>query len=186
MEKTFSDKSTARIIGALFLVATVAYGFGSAVITDMPVVGALLEFVDVIAVIAIGVLFYPILKSYSVPIARTYLGTRIFEAVLLSVSIVSLLFVSVLWYDRSFQIAMLFLGLGSLPFVHLLYRTKLIPRSISVLGFIGYTALVLWALLELAGYATGFTLFVPGALFEIIFPIWLIVKGLNSHKHQHS
>lgn len=183
MEKAFSDKNVARIIGALFLVATIAYGSGSAAITDAPVIGALLEFVDVIAVVGIGVLFFPILKRYSVLVARTYLGTRMLEGTLLLVSIVSIFFVGALWYDRAFQIAMLFLGLGSLPFVYVLYQSKLIPRAISVIGFIGYVALLLWSLLELAGYATGFTLFIPGALFEIIFPVWLIAKGFSEPRN---
>lgn len=180
MEKITSYRRTAVAIGVLFLIATIAYGSGSAVVTNRPLVGSFLEFVDVVAVIGIGVLFFSILKRYSTPIAWTYLATRILEAVLLSVSIAGIFLGSTLLYDRAFQLAMLILGLGSLPFVYLLFWSKLIPRVISSLGFIGYAALLLWALLELSGYATGFVLFAPGALFEILFPIWLIIKGFNS------
>lgn len=179
MEKITSCRRTAVAIGVLFLVATIAYGSGYAMVTNRPIVGSFLEFVDVIAVIGIGALFFSILKRYSTPIAWMYLATRILEAALLSVSIASIFFASALLYERAFEIAMLILGLGSLPFVYLLYRSRLIPQAISVLGFIGYAALLLWALLELSGYTTGFVLFAPGALFEILFPIWLIVKGFN-------
>lgn len=188
-EKVNSNKKTAIIVGVLFIVATITYASGSAMIEPFLgnsggiatplVIGSLLEFIDVIAVIIIGVLLFPILKNYSILIAWTYLGTRILEAAFLSVSIASIFLTTALWYERAFQIAFLVLGLGSLPFVYLLYKSKLIPRSISVIGFIGYIALLVWSVLEVSGYTTGMFLFIPGALFEIIFPIWLIVKGFN-------
>jgi len=169
----------ARTIGALFLIATIAYASGSALLPAQPIPGALLEFVDAIAVVAIGVLFFPMLQTFSPPVARTYLGARILEAILLSVSIASVFWGSAVWHDRAFQIAMLCLGAGSLPFMHVLYRTRLIPRSLSILGFIGYAALLLWALVALAGHDAGIALFGPGAVFEIAFPLWLIVKTMR-------
>lgn len=188
-EKVNSNKNTARIVGVLFIVATIAYASGSAMIEPLLgnsggiaislIIGSLLEFIDVIAVIGIGVLLFPILKNYSIPIAWIYLGTRIFEAAFLLVSIASIFLATALWYEHAFQIAMLGLGLGSLPFCYLLYQSKLIPRSISVVGFIGYISLTAYALLEIFGTSAGVILFIPGALFEIIFPIWLIVKGFN-------
>jgi hypothetical protein len=36
------------------------------------------------------------------------------------------------------------------------------------------------ALLEIFGTSTGLILFLPGALFEIVFPIWLMVRGFDS------
>jgi hypothetical protein len=80
----------------------------------------------------------------------------------------------------AFQIAMIALGLGSIPFCYLLYRTRLIPRALSVLGLIGYAALLIGGLLELFGLNLYMIQFAPGALFELVFPIWLIVKGFNS------
>jgi len=188
-EKMNSNKNTARIVGVLFIVATIAYASGSAMMepllgssngfTNKIFVGSFLEFIDVIAVIGIGVLLFPILRNYSIPIAWTYLGTRILEAAFISMSIASIFLATALWYERAFQIAMLVLSLGSLPFMYLLYQSKLIPRSISVLGFIGYIALLIWSVLEISGFTAGTFLFIPGALFEIIFPVWLLVKGFN-------
>ncbi len=184
-----SYKNIARIVGALFIIATIAYASGSAMIepllgssdnfTVKLLVGSFLEVIDVIAVISIGALLYPILKNYSISIARTYLGARILEATFLLVSIASIFWATALWYERAFQVAMLVLSLGSLPFAYLLYQSKLIPRFISVLGFIGYIALLLWSVLTISGFTPGMLLFIPGALFEIIFPIWLLAKGFN-------
>jgi hypothetical protein len=50
----------------------------------------------------------------------------------------------------------------------------------SVLGFIGYTALFIGSSLELFGLDLYLVHYVPGGMFELILPIWLIVKGLDS------
>jgi Domain of unknown function (DUF4386) len=80
----------------------------------------------------------------------------------------------------AYQIAMLVLGIGSLMFCYVLYQSKLIPRFLSAWGFVGYAALAMGALLELFGLKVGLLYSIPGGLFELIFPIWLIVKGFNS------
>ena len=62
----------------------------------------------------------------------------------------------------------------------LLYQSKLVPRWLSVWGLAG-------AALSLANYLPQFfgidsieILFLPIAVQEMVFAIWLIVKGLNS------
>ena len=74
---------------------------------------------------------------------------------------------------------MTILGFGSLPFCYLLYATKLAPKLMSLLGFVGYVALFSWGLLEITNMGAPTILFIPGALFEIAFPLWLIAKGFN-------
>jgi hypothetical protein len=74
--------------------------------------------------------------------------------------------------------------LGALIFNYVLYRSKLIPRWLSGWGFIG--AILYWA----AGLLVMFAVIIPLStnhvilqaplgLQEIIFAIWLIVKGFN-------
>jgi hypothetical protein len=55
-----------------------------------------------------------------------------------------------------------------------------VPRSISVLGFIGYAALLIGSSLELFGLDLYLMHYVPGGLFELILPMWLIFKGFDS------
>ena len=50
----------------------------------------------------------------------------------------------------------------------------------SVLGLIGYAALLIGSSLELFGLKLYMIDYVPGGLFELILPMWLIVKGFNS------
>jgi hypothetical protein len=216
-----TNKTTARIVGVLFLAATASYLSATLLIdsilnapdylthvdqnSNLVVIGALLQFIDVAAVVGIVVLLYPILKRHSETVALGYVVARIFDGAgvvasgfcALSLVTLSQDYVQggapgasyfqelgtllVAGSDTAYQTAMIALGLGSIPFCYLLYRTRLVPQYISVLGLIGYTALITTALLEVFGYSTGVVIFLylPGALFEIIFPIWLIVKGFN-------
>jgi hypothetical protein len=167
------------------------------------VIGVLLEFVDAAAVAAIGIMLFPILRKHNEAIALGYAGTRIIECLLLIVAGISSLALITLSQEYvqagapdasyfqelgtllvaqsglAFQIAMIALGLGSIPFCYLLYRSRLIPRWMAVLGLIGYAALFIGSSFELFGLNLSMIHFVPGGLFELIFPIWLIVKGFN-------
>ncbi len=168
------------------------------------IIGVFLEFVDAAAVVGLGVLMFPILKKHNEAIALGYVGTRIIECTILIVSGISLLSLIPLSQEYlqagspdvshfqtlgidsmaksvlAFQTAMIALAIGSLPFCYLLYRTKLIPRLISVLGLIGYATMLIGLLFEILGYNVGLIIFLPGGLFELIFPIWLFIKGFNS------
>lgn len=214
-----SNRKTAILVGVFMLAATVVFMIGNGLIESILktpeylddvyanktklIVGGLLEFIDAVLVVGIGMLMYPILKQHSKAVAIGYFGTRVIEAVLIAVSIISLLIIvplsqelintgaadnsyyhtigaiAVNAHDIAFQMAMLVLGLGSLMFCYVLYVSKLIPRLLSVVGFIGYIALIISSFLEIFGVEVGMLLFIPGAIFEIIFPIWLIVKGFN-------
>ncbi|WP_261300463.1 DUF4386 domain-containing protein [Paenibacillus andongensis] len=165
--------------------------------------GMLLEFINSAAVVGIAITLFPILKKHNETLALGYVSFRVIEAIILIVgAIIPLLLISLSkeyietgapdasYFQTigtlaikgkllAFQLAMLVLGLYSLLFCYLFYQSKLIPRLLSVLGFIGYASLLTSALLEIFGYSAGMLLFLPGALFEILLPLWLIVKGFK-------
>jgi hypothetical protein len=83
-----------------------------------------------------------------------------------------------------YQVAMIILSVSSIMLCYLFIKTRLIPRIISVIGIIGYGAVLASAPLDLIGLidTNGIwgVLYIPGALFELfLLPIWLIVKGFN-------
>jgi hypothetical protein len=82
-------------------------------------------------------------------------------------------------YRLAFQLGMIVLGTGSLLLCAVLYEIRLVPRALAVLGFVGYLALFASGWLDIAGYDIASALYVPGALFELVFPLWLIVRGLS-------
>jgi hypothetical protein len=74
----------------------------------------------------------------------------------------------------------LFLGIGSLFLLYVFLIARLIPRILSIIGFAGYSCLLASVILGMFGIDTGFILFIPGAIFEVAFPVWLFVKGFNT------
>src|SRR5215218_3593433 len=185
-----ANRKIAIAVGVLFFTATLSYGVGSALITSALAtpddllnpnntqigIGVVLEFINSAAVVGIGVLLFPILRRYSEGMALGYAGSRIIESVFLLVGALSaLLLLTLRWYDLAFQMAMISLGAGSLLLCYILYEVKLVPRAISVLGFVGYIAIFAYGWLEIFGLNLGLVLFIPGAIFEIVFPLWLII-----------
>lgn len=101
------SRMTARLIGILILAGWFTYGPGGA-ITDSIVtapdvlanvtanqstftLGGVVMLLNSAAVVGIGVMWFPVLKRHSEPVALSYLATRILEAVFLAVGVMSLL-----------------------------------------------------------------------------------------------
>jgi hypothetical protein len=74
--------------------------------------------------------------------------------------------------------------IGALMLYYLLFQSKIIPRWLSVWGFIGAPLMFVASLsLVVTGdpnstFST--VLYAPLALQEMVFALWLIVKGFNS------
>jgi hypothetical protein len=192
-----SVRRTARIVGVLFLAGFLAYGVGSLIATGIVrsadrsgstalfVTGAALMLLNSAFVIGIGVLMFPILRAHNKAIAAGYLGTRIFEGVVLAIGVVSLMVLTgshaIDANSVYYNVAEAGLGIGSLFFCALLFRTGLVPRFLAVWGFIGYACFAGGTLLELFGLAgAGLVGAIPGGLFELTFGIWLIARGFAS------
>jgi len=169
------------------------------------ILGALLEMMAAAAVVGIPIAMFPILKKYNEGLALGYVGTRIFEGltiflntiVLLAILALSKEFVTAGAPDVSyFQTSgTLLLALrdtigvlvdfpfpiGAVIFNYLLYKTKLTPRWLALLGIIGGILWLATAPLRMFGFnpeAMEFLAF-PIAAQEMILAILLIVKGFN-------
>ncbi len=106
-EKINSNKTTARIVGALFLIAMVASLLGVFLLESIlnapdflinvypndtkVVIAALLELINAAAVIGIAVMMFPIFKRLNEALALGYIGFRIIESVASTASAISLL-----------------------------------------------------------------------------------------------
>jgi hypothetical protein len=173
------------------------------------IIGALISFILALAVVGIAVFLFPILKKHNEPIALGYVGIRSAEFALILVWSISPLLLITLSQEyvkagdpdassfQTFGAVLLALrhwawrliyvinGVVSLMLAYLLYQSKLIPRSISVLGLIGGAVLLAGTSLAMLGLididqGAGLLVVLPGGLFELILPIWLFVKGFNS------
>src|SRR3954466_3464894 len=127
-----SVRRTARIVGVLFLAGFLTYGVGNLITTGivrsgdrsdstaMFVTGAALMLLNSAFVIGIGVLMFPILRAHDKAIAAGYLGTRIFEGVVLAIGVGSLVVLTgsaaIDANSVFYSIAEAGLGIGSLFF----------------------------------------------------------------------
>ena len=189
-----SRRTAATTVGVLFVVQMITAMFGTSLIqafadgdTDRTpmTVGVLLMMASGLAVVAIGLLMYPVLKEVNPGLAGGYPLLRITEFIVSTACGLYLLTQSqvvpnyLLW-------VYLPTGAGGIVLTYLLFVSRLVPRPVAALGLVGYVSLTLGVPLDLLGLLNmnagpGLLLVVPGGLFELVFlPIWLITKGLKA------
>jgi len=61
-----------------------------------------------------------------------------------------------------------------------LYVSKLIPKAISIVGIIAVIFMFIEILFSILGNSISMNMLLPIGLIQLIFPLWLIFKGLNS------
>lgn len=167
--------------------------------------GVLLESVNGIAVIGIAVMMYTILKRVNEGVALGYLGFRGVEgflSILGSTKAASLIELShaynqagpspyfdtlaeLILADRHWTMEMLtvFFILSAFIFYFLLYRSEIVPRYISIWGFIAIVLITIMNLLIYTGVGIGtigIIFALPIIANEIFIAIWLIVKGVDT------
>ncbi len=142
-------------------------------------------------------------------LARWYVGTRITEGGIFLVAILgqlsiltlsrefvlagapdasyfqTLTNVLVVVSDYAWMLGYTVFCIGALMLYYLLYQSKLIPRWLSAWGFIGAPLMLVAGLLPLLinedpNSMLSTALNIPIALQEMVFAVWLIVKGFNS------
>jgi len=167
------------------------------------IIGGISEIIVALAGIATAVVLFPVLKKQSEVLGLGLVASRVLEAssiflgVAFILSIVTLrqtgagavaLVASntlVILYDRIFLLSQSFMpAINDLLLGFLLYKSRLVPRALSLIGIVGGPVLiagyiaVLFGLVgqhaPLAGLSS-----VLVALFEFSLGVWLVVKGFN-------
>lgn len=167
------------------------------------IIGGISEIIVTLAGIGTAVAFFPLLKKQNETLALGLVAARILESSTIFVGVAFLLSIVSLrqagagsealatshalaaLYDRIFLLGQSFMpAICDLLLGYMLYKSRLVPRALSLIGIVGAPVL-------LAGYfAVMFGFFgqhdaLPGmsaifvALFEFSLGIWLIVKGFN-------
>jgi hypothetical protein len=176
----------AGTIGSFFLLAFLAYGFGRYYFESESVntryLGALLIVVNSVMVFFIGVLFRRTLSHYDAVVGNIYLFTRVFEAVALSSLVLKLFFDLNIDDDLGYFLAMVVLGLGSIPMCLTLYKYAIAPKWLALWGIIGYTIFAIGFIMALLGNDLSTYLALPAGLWEITFAFWLIIRGSKKIK----
>ena len=171
--------------------------------------GALLLLIGGACASGIAISLYPVLKKFNAGLALGAVGFRISEGVLRFVAVCATLsmitlsqqFVKAGAPDSSYfqtlgiliyagnrwvsnVASLLAFSIGCLLYYIVLYRTKLVPRWITVWGLVASILAMLSTVLVLVGLIAPFgteqvVLALPMLPQELVLAVWLIVKGFN-------
>ncbi|MFI7482402.1 DUF4386 domain-containing protein [Kocuria sp. M1R5S2] len=171
---------------------------------DTPVLlGAGLEIIVALACIGTAIVLHPVLKRVNETLSLGFIAARTLEAATIFASVACLLTVVSLRQAGTGVDAvvsaqtlvilrdwMFLTGQGFLPAVNalllgpLLYRARLVPRILPVIGFIGAPLLIASAVattFDLWGQVSALAALaaLPIALWEFSLGVWLVVKGFK-------
>ena len=173
------------------------------------ILGALMELILIVAAVGTATTMFPFLRKYNETIALWHVCFRFLEAVIITIGVISVL--SLLTLSREFVAAgaldiasfqasgtllkavhewtfllgpNFMLGINTMMYSYIFYKSKLVPRFISILGMTGATLVFIAGLLELFGVIQqvsvwGGLLALPVFANEMTLAVWLIVKGFN-------
>jgi hypothetical protein len=165
--------------------------------------GGILEIVVALAGIGTAVALFPVLKRQNEGVALGFVGSRVLEAGGIFAGVACLLTVVTLrqagagadalvtshalvaLYDRLFLVTQSFIpAVNALLLGSLLYQSRLVPRALPVIGFIGAPLLVasdIAVLFDLVGRTAPPVALaaIPIALWEFSLGVWLVVKGFK-------
>lgn len=167
------------------------------------IVGGILEIIVALAGIGTAVVLYPVLKRQNEALALGFIGTRVLEASTIFADVVCLMAIVTLRRSGVGPEALITgktlvalyglfrLGQNLLPAVNdlllgsLLYRSRLVPRILPVLGIIGAPLLIANTIVFMFGVTSGPLYLLTGigvlpiAIFEFALGVWLTVKGFK-------
>ncbi len=166
------------------------------------IVGGILEIIVALACIATAVALYPALKRQNESFALGFIGSRVLEAGTIFAGVVCLMTMVTLrkagvgaeglvtgralmaLYDWFHLGQNLMPGVNDLLLCYLLYRSRLVPRMLTGLAFIGVPVLFANNIILMLGITgPAFTLttlgVIPIALFEFSLGVYLTVKGFK-------
>nr|WP_315193196.1 DUF4386 domain-containing protein [uncultured Flavobacterium sp.] len=138
--------------------------------------GALLLLINSIIVIFIGFLLRDTIYRFRPNIAFVYLFTRIYEGILIASLVLNLLIEIHIFSGLVHSIAMFALGLGSIPMCLTLFKYRITPRWIAILGIVGYGLLAFGFLMKLMDLQWSMYYIPLAGLWEITFGVWLITR----------
>jgi hypothetical protein len=207
----FIFATVSAIMGLLFyqpILSGPDYLINGAAAKNQVILGVLMELVLVCTAIGTAIGLFPVLRQYGERIALGHLCFRFLEAVVITIGIVAILSLSTL--SQAFVAAaapdasayhavgtmllaiykwtsmlgpLFFLGVNTLMYSYLLYKSKLVPRPLAVLGLTGATLVLGYAFLVMFGVVSQLSIWailaLPIAAYEMILAGWLIVKGFN-------
>ena len=166
-------------------------------------IGVILDIVVALASIGTAVVLFPVVKRENESLALGFVGSRVLEASMIFAGVLFLLSLVSLRQAGTGAAGLvtahtlialndqtLVVGQAFMPAVNaallgtLLYRSRLVPRVLPLIGFVGAVLLVgsdVAKLFDLIGPTSpaAVVVAIPIAIWEFSLGVWLIVKGFN-------
>ncbi len=172
------------------------------------VLGVLMELMLVVSAVGTATTMFPILRKYNETIALWHLCFRFLEAIIITVGVISMLSLLTLSQEfaaagapdsESFQTSgivlkaihawtfmlgpLFMLGINTMMYSYIFYKSRLVPRFIPILGMTGATLVFIYGLLVMFGVIEQISVWsilsLPVAANEMILAVWLLVKGFD-------
>ena len=173
------------------------------------VTGGLLDMVNAFACIGTAVVLFPLLKRQNEAVALGFVTSRLLEAAIISVGVVSIFGVVALRQDQAGTAAAddaslttvgaalvavrdytfhlgpgVMAGVNALLLGSLLYRSGLVPRVIPLMGLVGAPLLISAKVATILGVNDDLTVWslialAPIFLWELSLGVWMAVKGFK-------
>ncbi len=176
--KMSKNRKTAILVGILILLAYSILGTNN---PDAKMQGMILELISGFSVIGIAILMFPFLEPYGKKTSLWYLALKGVEGLLMVIAGVLFLIHTTSLLELRDQIYLIhgyIFAIPALLFYYLLYKSKLIPRWLSVWGGVASVILIIVNILELMEVIPRLEiLYLPIVLNEVVLAIWLMVKG---------
>ena len=168
------------------------------------IISTLLLFLSSITSVVIATILLPIFKKYSITMAFLYLAFSILSFIVISIdniNVLSMLEISLeyskngtgnsdilntlgnVFYKKHWWSHYLSLLISCFPvfiLYYVLFISKLIPKIISIVGIIAVILMFIEILFSVFGNSISMNMLLPIGLIQLILPIWLVLKGLNS------
>jgi len=162
----------------------------------------LVDMITALGIVFLGAVLFIVLKKKNEIIALVALGFYVIEAALLAVSRMEAF--SLLRISQEYIVAgqpdylqmlgnlsvesMDFVGstlhtlvfsIGAILFYYLLYKSRAVPRFLSLWGLITVPLVLIGTLSAVFGYEIPFFVYFPYVPFEFVIGIWILAKGIN-------
>jgi len=162
----------------------------------------LVDMITALGIVFLGAVLFIVLKKKNEIIALVALGFYVIEAALLAVSRMEAF--SLLRISQEYIVAgqpdylqmlgnlsvesmdfagstlhTLVFSIGAILFYYLLYKSRAVPRFLSLWGLITVPLVLIGTLSAVFGYEIPFFVYFPYVPFEFVIGIWILVKGVN-------
>ena len=157
--------------------------------------------ITAMGIVMLGALLFETLKKQNIKIARVAFGLYLLESAILAASRIpafSLLRISQesvmaghpdhlqilgnIFYDSADfgdWLHMLVFSVGATLFYSLFFKSRFIPRGISIWGLVAAPLALAGTLIALIGYNVPIFVFLPNLPLELTMGVWLIVRGIR-------